>query len=318
MSEIKRATRQGVRPLIGLYGESGTGKTYSSLLLARGFVGPAGRMCLVDSESGRGSLYADVVPGGYDTLQLDPPFSPANYCAAIEQVEAAGYAVGIVDSGSHEWEGQGGILDQAAANEERSGKTGLHCWRAPKLEHAKFILRLLRSRIPWVICLRAKHKSRQGKDDRGKTVIIKDDHTSPLQSEEFLFEMTAHGEVMPDHSFRVTKHSHPTLLACFESGKPISIATGERLAAWCGSASITAPASKPTDTVAALKARLWTVTAPLRDASASRTVQLGQVMKALAGWHILEVGQELGSLTAEQLTTVINQTEIAMQERATT
>lgn len=232
--EIKKATRVGVRPLIGLYSESGCGKTYSALLLARGLVGATGKIVMVDSESGRGSLYADVLPGGYDTLELGQPFSPVRYIEAIDAVEQSGASVGIIDSASHEWEGIGGVLDMAAQNEERSGKAGLHCWKAPKLEHAKFMLRMLQSSIPWIVCLRAKYKSRQTKEN-GKTVIVKDEATSPIQAEDFIFEMTCHAEILQNHTIIVTKCSHPALRSCFPEDKkePISIKHGELLAKWC-------------------------------------------------------------------------------------
>lgn len=231
--EIKPATRQGIKPLIALYSESGCGKTYSSLLLARGFVGPTGKIAMVDTESGRGSLYADVLPGGYQVLELDPPFSPQRYIEAMEAVEKSGAAIGIIDSGSHEWEGAGGVLDMAGAIEERSGKSGLHCWKEPKLAHGLWIRALLRSKLAWIVCLRAKYKSRQGKNDQGKTVIIKDDHTSPIQAEDFIFEATAHAEILSDHSIILTKCSHPALRDCFPSKGPITIAHGEALARWC-------------------------------------------------------------------------------------
>lgn len=252
---IKPATRQGVKPLIGIYSESGCGKTYSSLLLARGMVGPSGKIVLVDTESGRGSLYADVLPGGYDVLELREPFSPARYVEVIQIVEASSAAVGILDSGSHEWEGLGGVLDQAAEIEAKSGKPGLHCWRVPKMEHAKFMLKLLQSPIPWIVCLRAKYKSRQTKVD-GRTQIVKDEFTTPIQSEEYIFEMLCHGEVMQDHSFRLTKHNHPALRECFPTSGPITIAHGEALARWCAApgkptVAATAPKSDP------LKSKLW-------------------------------------------------------------
>jgi len=259
--QIVKATRQGIRPLIGVYGESGTGKTYSALLLARGFVGPTGRVVMVDSESGRGSLYADVLPGGYETLELTAPFSPARYIEAIEAVEQSGAAIGIIDSASHEWEGIGGVLDMAGDNEQRSGKAGLHNWKTPKLEHAKFMLRLLQSSIPWVVCLRAKYKSRQTKEN-GKTAIVKDDHTSPIQAEDFIFEMTAHFEVLPDHTINLTKCSHPSLQSCFPENykEPISIKHGELIATWAnGGGAKPKPqqsAHKPAD-LPTVKKNLW-------------------------------------------------------------
>jgi hypothetical protein len=252
------ATRQGVKPLIGLYAESGCGKTMSALLLARGIVGARGRIGMADSESGRGSLYADVIPGGYDVMPITEPFSPRAYIAAIDAADKAGLDCLVLDSGSHEWEGLGGVLDMAGENEQRTGKSGLHNWKTPKMEHAKFVLKLLQTRLPVIVCLRAKHKSRQAKDERGKTCIVKDDHTSPIQAEDFIFEMMAHAEILPDHTIRLTKCSHPALRDCFpaDGKEPIGIKHGEAIARWAESPG-GKPTSAPADKPKAPKARLW-------------------------------------------------------------
>lgn len=301
--EIKPATRQMVKPLIGLYSESGCGKTYSSLLLARGLVGPSGKIVLVDSESRRGSLYADVLPGGYDTLDLGAPFAPSRYIDAMQAVERSGAQVGIIDSGSHEWEGLGGVLDMAGENESRSGKSGLHNWKTPKMEHAKFVLKLLQSPLPWIICLRAKYKTRQGKDDKGKTCIIKDDATSPIQAEDFIFEMTAHAEILQDHSIRLTKCSHPSLRDCFPAKGPIGIQHGELIARWCASAG-GKPATPSGDKLAAtLKGQLWELTASIHN----RNKEHGPA--ALETWlreeKYITAEESLTNLPANRLTEVI-------------
>ena len=235
--EIRQATRTGVVPLIGLYSESGCGKTYGALLLSRGIAGPDGQIVMIDTETGRGSLYADVIPGGYQVLDLEPPFSPQRYREAITAAVATKPAALIIDSMSHEWEGAGGVLDMAGENEEKSGKPGLHCWKVPKLEHGRLMLDLLRCPVPVVVCVRAKHKSKQQKNPKtGKTEIVKDDYTSPIQSAEFIFEMTAHAELLQDHTVRVTKCSHPDLRKCFPAdGKGmIEFSHGEAVAEWCG------------------------------------------------------------------------------------
>lgn len=229
--QFRPAVREDSIPLIGLYAPSGHGKTFSALLLARGFVGPEGKIAMVDTESGRGSLYSDQIPGGYDTACLNEPFGPANYIEAIQAAEAAGYDIIVIDSASHEWEGIGGVLDMAGEIEERTKKKGLHCWNQPKREHGKFVNKLLGSKIPVIVCIRAKHKSRQVRVN-GKAEIIKDDFTSPIQAEDFIFEMTVHAEVMSNHGLRITKCSHPDLATCFEDGQPITIQTGERVAQW--------------------------------------------------------------------------------------
>lgn len=295
--EIKDATRQGVKPLIGLYAESGCGKTMSALLLARGFVGPSGKIVMCDTERGRGSLYADVIPGGYKTLELRPPFAPDRYSKALTAIEKSGAQIAVLDSGSHEWEGEGGVLDMAAENERQSGKS-LNVWRQPKMEHAKFVLRLLQSPLPIIVCLRAKFKTRQTKEN-GKTVIVKDDLTTPIQADDFIFDMTVHGEIMQDHSFRLTKCSHPDLRKCFPDNKPIESKHGGMLAAWCSSAG-GAPAPSGPD-VKGMKRELWGLT---------QSVHLGDARKL--NQHLWDEGivsdtETLEGLTADRLVTVIEE-----------
>lgn len=260
MSEfhIKQATRVGINPLIVAYSESGCGKTYSALLLARGMAGKNGKIVVADSESGRASLYADVLEGGFETFDLAAPFSPQRFCDAIDAIEQSGAAIGVIDSGSHEWEGTGGVNDLAMENEARSGRAGLHNWKTPKFEHAKFVQRLLRAKIPLIVCLRAKYKTRQKKDANNKTVIVKDETTSPIQAEDFIFEATCHFEILQNHSIILTKCSHPSLRDCFPKDQttPITVEHGQKLAAWCNAAG--KPAAIQTDKeLAALKSKVW-------------------------------------------------------------
>ncbi len=299
---IKPATRVGINPLIVAYSESGCGKTYSALLLARGMAGPSGKIVVADSESGRASLYADVLPGGFETFDLCAPFSPSRYVEAVDAIEASGAAIGIIDSGSHEWEGPGGVLDMAGEIEQRSGKSGLHCWKTPKFEHAKFVQRLLRLKIPLIVCLRAKYKSRQIKNAQNKTEIVKDETTSPIQAEDFIFEATAHFEILQNHSIVLTKCSHPSLRDCFPKDKttPITPEHGQKLAAWCQAAG--KPTASETD---ALKVELWKLLTPL----IGHKPTVDEAQNFLWTKEILDGANpdhELTKLTATQLRGVIS------------
>lgn len=312
---IRQATRQGVTPWIDLYSESGCGKTYSALLLARGLVGPDGLLIMLDSESGRGSLYADVpIIGGYKVTDITPPFSPARYMAALDSILASKPAAVVVDSMSHEWEGIGGILDMAGDNEEASKKSGLHNWKTPKLEHNKLVQYLLRFPVPFICCIRAKYKTRQKKID-GKTCIIKDEVTSPIQAEDFIFEATAHAEILPDHSINLTKCSHPDLRGCFPEEGPICIEHGQKIADWCRKAG--KPISQgetvkksETDTI---KAVLWKACAAIRQPGEKTW---GSIETWLQSHKIIEPGQTVPKLNAEELKVVVEKSEIVLAEGA--
>lgn len=230
---LGKAVRDQTKALIAIYGESGRGKTYGSLLLARGLVGPQGRIAMIDTETGRGALYADVIPGGYEYVELAEPFSPMRYVQAINDVEKQGVDAIVIDSVSHEWDGvPGGVLDMADKERAASGRDGIHNWIRPKAAHKTFMQRLLRARTHVIVCVRAHHGTTVGKDANGKTTVTRDAFTTPVQERMFIFEMLVHGEVLLDHSFQAVKVSHPDLEPIFPLA-PITIATGEKLAVWC-------------------------------------------------------------------------------------
>ena len=69
---IAPAERAGAHLLIQLYGPPRSGKTYTALRIARGMVGPKGKIGVLDTESGRARLYSDKVPGGFVVGELSP------------------------------------------------------------------------------------------------------------------------------------------------------------------------------------------------------------------------------------------------------
>lgn len=176
--QIKKATRKAIPAIICLYGKSGGGKTYSALKLAQGLVGKD-RICLIDTENGRASHYADEFD--FDIIDLEPPFSPARYIQAIKTAQDNGYKAIVIDSISHEWEGIGGCLEMA------EGKTGLQAWAKPKEQHRKMMNMLLQSKSHIIFCARAKDNLEQVKVN-GKTEIV-NHGLMPIQEKNFPFEM---------------------------------------------------------------------------------------------------------------------------------
>lgn len=241
--QFRPAQRSSAKPLIGIFSESGAGKTYSALALARGFVGPRGRIGMIETESGRGEAYADPreypefagdgQEFNYQVLSLHDDFSPKAYGKAITAAEAEKLDALIIDSASHEWEGVGGVLSMAATN-EASGKKGVQVWQQPKIDHQReFMLRFMQTPIPLVIlCMRAKYPMQQKAGKSGEWV--RSEVLEPKQSEDILFEMFVHGWISRDdnHHFQRTKCTARSLEPVFESGKPITLETGRRLAAW--------------------------------------------------------------------------------------
>jgi len=226
---FRPATRSEAKPLIGLYAESGAGKTWSALLLARGFVGPAGKIGMIETEGGRGEANVGREPVGQFLVRpIRQDFSPMEYGKAITDAENAKLDALIIDSASHEWEGAGGVLAMAADN-QAAGKKGVLVWQQPKINHQRhFMLRLMQTTIPLVIvCMRAKYPMQQVKSDWVRSTVLE-----PKQADDILFEMFVHGWIDQEHKLHVTKYTLPELASVIRDGEPVSIETGQRLAAW--------------------------------------------------------------------------------------
>jgi hypothetical protein len=232
------------------------------LLLARGFVGPTGRIAMIETEAGRGEAYSDPreypeLRGpdddrNYDVISLRDNFAPSRYNDAIKVAERAGVQALIVDSGSHEWEAEGGVLDMAASN-QAAGKKGQLVWQKPKIDHQKFfMLRLMQTPIPLVIlCMRAKYPMEPDPNKKGDW--RRSTKLEPKQSEDVLFEMMVHGWFEPTtHLFHPTKLTGRGLPEIFPDNQLITLETGKRFGDWASGRNLgTAPAAPTTGAGAA-------------------------------------------------------------------
>lgn len=184
---IRPAVREGARLVIGLIGTSGSGKTFSALQLAYGLAnGDASKIGLLDTENRRGSLYADSLKNKEGQAQsfliadLYAPFSPARYSQAIKEFQQAGVEVLVIDSGSHEWEGEGGCEDIA----DDGGKVAN--WKKAKREHKRFMNTLLTCDMHIILCLRAREKT-SFKDPKAPQSL----GLQPICEKNVPFELTA-------------------------------------------------------------------------------------------------------------------------------
>lgn len=187
---IREAVREGARLVIGISGVSGSGKTYTALHMAWGLAkGNSKKVGLLDAENKRGSLYADCLVGKdgksnpFLIGDLYAPFSPQRYSAAIKEFQEAGVEVLVIDSGSHEWEGEGGCEDIA----DDGGKTAN--WKKAKREHKKFMNTLLTCDMHIILCLRAREKVKMEKNQNGK-IEPQSIGIQPICEKNTLFEMT--------------------------------------------------------------------------------------------------------------------------------
>ena len=122
--KFTKATRNGSYIKLALTGPSGSGKTYSLLKLARGLVGPVGKIAVIDTENNSARLYADLTD--FDHCDLSS-HKYTEFISAVKEAEQAGYDCVIIDSLSHLWQS---ILEEKS-NIDRKGGNCYTNWAEP-------------------------------------------------------------------------------------------------------------------------------------------------------------------------------------------
>lgn len=227
---IRKAVRAGSKIVLGFAGTSGSGKTLTALLVARGMVDDASEIGFIDTENRRGSLYADKLDGQFMIGDLFYPFSPARYASAIKEFQDAGVKVLIVDSVSHEWES--GCMEIAEAPLLNGKK--MADWKKAKAEHKKFMTVLLQSDMHIIVCIRAAEKMDFKNPSKPVSIGIQ-----PLCEKNFMFELTASvmmfNEGLNQQHIKIPDDLKPVF---GDGSNYLGVETGRQIRAWANSGEI--------------------------------------------------------------------------------
>lgn len=166
MGVFEEAVREQAKLRLALAGPAGSGKTMSALRIAKGMAEILGcQIGVIDTEKKSSALYAGknvkgrLMPDGwvlkFAVLPFNPPFEPKKYVRGIKVAEEEGIGILIIDSISHEWNGQGGVLEMvdAAAKGQKNAYTA---WKVPSEEHTKFVEAILQSPLHIIATIRSK------------------------------------------------------------------------------------------------------------------------------------------------------------------
>lgn len=224
--QLQKATRKKQHLTLNLSGPAGAGKTYSGLLLAHGLVKDWNKIGLIDTENGSASLYSHLGP--FNTLDLQPPFTPERYIEAIDTCIKAGIECIILDSSSHEWSGPGGCIEinEHLAQSAFKGNTW-SAWSKTTPRHDAFVQKVLQCRCHVITCTRSKMETVMTEDKKVKKLGMKD-----IQREGWEYELTVSLNIDRDTHTAIASKDRTEL---FEGKDPFIIteATGDLIRKWC-------------------------------------------------------------------------------------
>ena len=227
------ATRKKAKLRLALAGPSGSGKTLSALMIAGGMTdGDWSRVALIDTEHERARFYADRSEWNIGEFLYQPLFPPYKSQKYIDYATAGAAAVGedgvlIVDSLSHAWEGEGGVLEYKSEVAKKQGKNDYTAWdEAGKMQNA-LINSLLSLPCHVIVTLRTKTAYTMEVNDRGKNVPVKIG-LAPIQREntEYEFDIVLN----LDRQHYATASKDTTFLDDFNA--PITPEIGAKIRDW--------------------------------------------------------------------------------------
>lgn len=222
------AEKKLAKAKVALMGPSGSGKTLGALKLARGLTNN-GRVGVLDSENNSASLYSDKFGDWkYLTLPIAPPYTARKYADVIDLAAREKLDCLIIDSYSHVWAGEGGLLQQKEALDSRAGSNSYTNWGQITKLHEALKSKLLYSPIHIIVTMRSKQEYIMEANERGK-MAPKKVGTKPIQRDDLEYEFTVAFDIGMDHQFLVSKDR--TDLFDGAVGK-LSEQTGADISAW--------------------------------------------------------------------------------------
>lgn len=211
------AGREKLKALVAMMGASGSGKTFSSLLLAKGMIEELypdldntsrefwNKIGVIDTEHNRSKIYADMEKHGHYIgkfmhANIQPPFEPDAYIQALKTAKQHGIEVVIIDSTTHAW-------DWIRAHQQELGGR-YQDWKEPDKIYQEFIKALTQTDLHIIATMRAKQKYALESSDTGKLSVVKLGE-QPQQRDSFEYEFLLALSFNQNHKAYATKDNTP-------------------------------------------------------------------------------------------------------------
>lgn len=199
-------------------GPTGSGKTWTSLEVARELVGPDGTILLIDTERGSSGLYADVYR--FDIVEFEPPFDPRHLVTAINQFHND-YDCIIVDSLTHFWQGEGGTRDIVDKASDKFGGNKFAGWKEGTPAQNEMVDALVNAACHIITTMRSKMEYVLG-DDKTVTKI----GMAPEQRGGIEYEFTVVGDMDLSHNMTISKSRCDAIAdTMYRMGHTVEVAT---------------------------------------------------------------------------------------------
>ena len=230
--QLEKSSRKQTKIKISLAGSSGSGKSFSAILLGYGLCNDFSKMCIIDTENYSASFYSHL--GDFNVINLTAPFHPSKYVEAIQLCEQSGIEVVIIDNASHAWSGKGGCLElHDMETSKMRVPNSFTAWGLITPLYQAFIDAIINSSCHVISTLRSKSEyilaERNGKQVPQKVGM------APMIRDGYEFEQSIAFDIDQMHKAFCTKDRS----FLFQDRQPFVITTdtGRKILDWCNAAS---------------------------------------------------------------------------------
>jgi len=206
---FQEVVREKSKLRMALTGVSGSGKTLGALYIAYGLTGDWKKIAVIDTEHERARMYAnrsDLGTGKFLYSPLSPPYTAEKYKDLVR--EAAGIVgsngVVIVDSFSHAWNNEGGILDVKDRIAAKQGKNSYTAWNEAGKMQNSLVNVILAVDCHTIVTMRSKMDYVMQENERGKIQPVKVG-LAPVQRDDTEYEFDIVLDIARNHVATASK-----------------------------------------------------------------------------------------------------------------
>ena len=217
---------------MALTGVSGAGKTLGALYIAYGLTGDWSKIAVIDTEHERARMYAnrtDLGTGKFLYCPLYPPYTAERYTSLVKEAASVVGPDGvvIVDSFSHAWNNEGGVLDVKDRIAAQAGKNSYTAWNEAGKVQNSLVNTILAVGCHTIVTMRSKMDYVMQENERGKTQPVKVG-LAPVQRDDTEYEFDIVLDIARSHIATASKDV--TFLDKY--GEIITPELGRQLKAW--------------------------------------------------------------------------------------
>lgn len=232
MGNFQEVVRAKSKLRMALTGVSGAGKTLGALYIAYGLTGDWSKIAVIDTEHERARMYAnrtDLGTGKFLYCPLYPPYTAERYTSLVKEAASVVGPDGvvIVDSFSHAWNNEGGVLDVKDRIAAQEGKNSYTAWNEAGKVQNSLVNTILAVGCHTIVTMRSKMDYVMQENERGKTQPVKVG-LAPVQRDDTEYEFDIVLDIARSHIATASKDV--TFLDKY--GEIITPELGRQLKAW--------------------------------------------------------------------------------------